>query len=186
MRDKRETLTVIIVLLLIGIIGVLGMLGSKYIGQTEESAETTASTTEPVTVTTTEATTETTTETTKETTTETTTETTGYVPSPHLPESATTEDGYISPAWFKQMGRIYGNGYWFTWYSEKVLPGRGLTIPGRHSDGYYVRDEDEYIVLASPDLEKIPKGTVMETPLGWGKVYDHNPKDYSIDVYTSF
>ena len=67
-------------------------------------------------------------------------------------------------------GRIWFNGHTETYYSQKVLPGAGLNIPGRHiaSDGT-IRDKDGYIVLASDDY---PKGTVVETSLGAGKVYD--------------
>ena len=55
-------------------------------------------------------------------------------------------------------GRIWFNGHTETYYSQKVLPGTGLNIPGRHiaSDGT-IRDKDGYIVLASDDY---PKGTV--------------------------
>ena len=89
----------------------------------------------------------------------------------------------ISPAQFKRDGKIYYNGYYYTYYSEKRLPGTDLNIPGRHSDGNYVRDEENYIVLASCDL---PKGTVVQTPFGPGKVYDHCPRSGFIDVYVSW
>ena len=110
---------------------------------------------------------------------------TSFVPSPYLEETEriTTTSGYVSPSQFRKMGIIYADGYKYTWYSEKVLPGGGLNIPGRHSDGNYVRDEDEYIVLASSDL---PKGTIVETPFGTGKVYDSGCASGVIDVYTSF
>ena len=41
-----------------------------------------------------------------------------------------------------------------TYYSQKVLPGGGLAIPGRHiaSDGT-IRDKDNYIVVASDDYQ---------------------------------
>ena len=49
-------------------------------------------------------------------------------------------------------GRIWFNGHTETYYSQKVLPGAGLNIPGRHiaSEGT-IRDIDGYIVLASDD-----------------------------------
>ena len=98
-------------------------------------------------------------------------------------EKTTAAATTISPAQFKQDGKIYYNGYYYTYYSEKRLPGTDLNIPGRHSDGNYVRDEEGYIVLASCDL---PKGTVIQTPFGAGKVYDYCPTSGTIDVYVSW
>ena len=81
-------------------------------------------------------------------------------------------------------GRIWFNGHTETYYSQKVLPGPGLNIPGRHiaSDGT-IRDKDGYIVLASDDY---PKGTVVETSLGAGKVYDSGSGKGNIDLYTDW
>ena len=63
------------------------------------------------------------------------------------------------------------------------MPGKGLKIPGRYSDGNFVRDENGYICLASSDL---PKGTVVDTPFGKGKVYDTGCPSGTIDVYVSW
>ncbi|MFM1583199.1 hypothetical protein EQF91_02980 [Helcococcus ovis] len=73
---------------------------------------------------------------------------------------------------FKWRGVIYWGGHKFTYYSESVLPGYGLSIPGRHiSKLGYVTDKDGYIVLASNP--SIAIGTVIDTPFGAkGKVYD--------------
>lgn len=81
-------------------------------------------------------------------------------------------------------GRIWYNGHTETYYSQKVLPGGGLAIPGRHiaSDGT-IRDADGYIVLASDDY---PRGTVVETSLGVGKVYDTGSGSGNIDLYTDW
>ena len=81
-------------------------------------------------------------------------------------------------------GRIWFNGHTETYYSQKVLPGAGLNIPGRHiaSDGT-IRDKDGFIVLASDDY---PKGTVVETSLGAGKVYDSGSGKGNIDLYTDW
>lgn len=81
-------------------------------------------------------------------------------------------------------GRIWFNGHTETYYSQKVLPGAGLNIPGRHiaSDGT-IRDKDGYIVLASDDY---PKGTVVETSLGAGKVYDSGSGKGNIDLCTDW
>lgn len=68
-------------------------------------------------------------------------------------------------------GVINWSGYKFTYYSQSVLPGGALRIPGRHVADGYVKDKDGYIVLASNP--SIPRGTVINTPFGAkGKVYD--------------
>lgn len=85
----------------------------------------------------------------------------------------------------KSAGRITFNGHQETWYSQKVLPGGGLNIPGRHvaSDGT-IRDKDNYIVVASDSL---PKGSTVLTSLGMGKVYDTGVgNSYTIDIYTNW
>lgn len=89
----------------------------------------------------------------------------------------------MTPSEFRRAGVVYYNGYKFTYYSEKVLPGPDLKIPGRHSDGNFVRDGDDYICVASCDL---PKGTVVDTPFGEGKVYDVCGQSGTIDIYVSF
>lgn len=78
------------------------------------------------------------------------------------------------------------NGHRETWYSEKVLPGEGLNIPGRHvaSDGT-IRDIDGYIVVAS-DLNYMPRGTTLMTSLGPAKVYDTGCAYGTIDIYTNW
>ena len=84
------------------------------------------------------------------------------------------------------MGVKYYNGHRETWYSQRVLPGKGLNIPGRHvaSDGT-IRDKDNYIVLAA-DLSYAPRGTIIETSLGPGKVYDTGCAYGTIDIYTDW
>ena len=90
--------------------------------------------------------------------------------------------GYVIPSGglTPSKGRIWYNGHTETYYSQKVLPGGGLAIPGRHiaSDGT-IRDADGYIVLASDDY---PRGTVVETSLGAGKVYDTGSGSGNIDL----
>lgn len=84
----------------------------------------------------------------------------------------------------KSKGVNYFNGHKETWYSQKVLPGGGLNIPGRHVavDGT-IRDKDNYICVASSDY---PKGTIVETSLGTGKVYDTGCASGTIDIYTNW
>lgn len=84
----------------------------------------------------------------------------------------------------KSKGVNYFNGHKETYYSQKVLPGGGLKIPGRHvaSDGT-IRDGDNYICVASSDYKK---GTIVETSLGTGKVYDCGCANGTIDIYTNW
>lgn len=84
----------------------------------------------------------------------------------------------------KAKGVNYFNGYRETWYSQRVLPGGGLNIPGRYVDNYgLIRDKDGYICVASSDLSK---GTVVKTSLGTGKVYDCGCASGTIDIYTNW
>ncbi|QZY52484.1 hypothetical protein [Leucobacter tenebrionis] len=82
---------------------------------------------------------------------------------------------------FMFTGAVNWGGYKFTFYSEQVLPGPGLAIPGRHvNDDGYVSDADGYIVLAGSH----PKGTVFDTPFGYqGKIYDRGTFGNHLDVY---
>ena len=92
---------------------------------------------------------------------------------------------YYSPSEFRVLGVIYWGNWRWTWYSERVLPGGGLHIPGRYTDSLgYVRDEYGYLCLAS---EALPWGTVVDTPFGSpGRVYD-NGCDYDVlDVYVGW
>lgn len=94
-------------------------------------------------------------------------------------------EAYYSPEYFCNMGLINWGGWTWSWYSELVLPGGGLDIPGRHTSGGYVMDGDGYICLASDVLDY---GTVVATPFGsYGKVYDCGVgNDNWIDVYVSW
>lgn len=80
---------------------------------------------------------------------------------------------------FMRDGVVYDDGKKYTYYSERVLPGGGLNIPGRHTSGGFVRDEDGYIVLANGDHY----GETVETPWGTGKVYDTGTYGDHYDVY---
>ena len=100
------------------------------------------------------------------------------------PKQAQVTSG-VSASSFRQQGVIHHNGHRFTWYSEKVLPGGGLNIPGRHVNASgYVCDVNGYVAVASCDYAQ---GTVVDTPLGiQGKVYDICPSSGTIDVYVSW
>lgn len=94
-------------------------------------------------------------------------------------------DGYCSPDQLEYHGRISWGGYQWTWYSERVLPGGALVIPGRHADeNGYICDENDYICIASSTLDK---GTVVDTPLGkQGKIYDCGCAQGVMDVYVNW
>lgn len=86
-----------------------------------------------------------------------------------------------------KKGTIEFNNHIETWYSEKVLPGGGLDIPGRHVaiDGT-IRDAEGYICIAA-NLNYISKGTILMTSLGPAKVYDiAEAKPGIIDIYTTW
>lgn len=83
-------------------------------------------------------------------------------------------------------GVVYYNGHKETYYSQQVLPGDGLNIPGRYvaEDGT-VRDENGYICVAA-DPSYLPYGSIVETSLGTGKVYDSGCDYGTIDIYTDW
>ena len=94
-------------------------------------------------------------------------------------------DAVYNPYDLYNQGRIYYGDYQYTWYSERVLPGYGLAIDGRHTDADgFVCDGDGYICVASSSLNK---GTVVDTPFGrQGKVYDSGCDWGTIDVYVNW
>lgn len=83
---------------------------------------------------------------------------------------------------FKKLGKVKYGKYYYTWYSEKVLPGGGLKIPGRHHNNLgFVADINGYIVGASDSL---PRHTVVDTPVGLkAKIYDCGPGLGILDLY---
>lgn len=105
-----------------------------------------------------------------------------YQPEPTPPANT---GGTYSPNDLMVMGVLYWGGYRWTWYSERVLPGGGLNIPGRHGDeNGFICDGEGYICLASSDL---PKGTVISTPFGKaGRVYDSGCASGTLDVYVNW
>ena len=100
-------------------------------------------------------------------------------------ETVVVSSALYTPSQFQNLGVIYYGDYRWTWYSERVLPGGGLKIPGRHNDeNGYICDEDGYICLASSTLSK---GTILNTPFGkQGKIYDSGCAVGTVDVYVSW
>lgn len=88
--------------------------------------------------------------------------------------------GTMTLAEFKRKGVVYQNGWKYTYYSESVLPGNGLKIPGRHHEDGLVKDGNGYICVA---CTSVPKGTVLPTPLGQGIVYDGGCAKGTVDIY---
>lgn len=97
-----------------------------------------------------------------------------------------SDDSLYDASYFETAGVLYDNGVKYTWYSQNVLPGGGLDIPGRHTDMGFVMDGDNRIVVASTDY---PAGTEIDMPFGYGKgiVLDTGYLEPGqIDVYTDF
>ena len=83
-------------------------------------------------------------------------------------------------------GVVYYGGHKETYYSQNVLPGGGLDIPGRHvaEDGT-IRDENGYICVAANE-SYLPYGSIIETSLGTAKVYDSGCDYGTVDIYTNW
>ena len=91
---------------------------------------------------------------------------------------------YIDGLLTKSGGVNYYEGRRETWYSQRVLPGGGLDIPGRHADEYgIIRDEWNYICVAAEDL---PYGSIVNTSLGVAKVYDSGCPIGTTDIYVDW
>ena len=87
---------------------------------------------------------------------------------------------------FRFRGVVHWQKKKYTWYSQRILPGYGLKIPGRHVDKQgFVCDENDYIVLGSNTRNR---GKIVPTPFGkFGKVYDAGyVGTYWYDCYTNF
>lgn len=80
---------------------------------------------------------------------------------------------------FLRAGVVNHNGNKYTYYSQSVLPGGGLSIPGRHVEGGFVRDADGYICVASDK----GYGAIVDTPFGPGRSYDTGTSGNHYDIY---
>ena len=86
----------------------------------------------------------------------------------------------------RSKGAQYFNGHKETYYSQRVLPGNSLNIPGRHvADDGTVRDGDGFICVAA-DPGFMPKGSILITSLGPAKVYDCGCAYGTIDIYVNW
>lgn len=83
----------------------------------------------------------------------------------------------------RSAGVVNWEGYRFTWYSQKTLPGGGLNIPGRHVNGAgFVCDGDGYIVAATA----FGRGTTGNSPWGAWKSYDTGVSGNMVDLYCNW
>lgn len=83
-------------------------------------------------------------------------------------------------------GVAYYNGHTETYYSQRVLPGPGLKIPGRHvADDGTIRDEDGYICAAAAP-SYYAYGSYLMTSLGPAKIYDTGCDYGIIDIYVDW
>ena len=84
------------------------------------------------------------------------------------------------------MGVKYYKGRRETYYSQRVLPGGGLKIPGRHvADDGTIRDKDGYIVVSCDRSFKSYHSTFL-TSLGPAKVYDTGCNYGTVDIYCNW
>ena len=97
------------------------------------------------------------------------------------PSKALAPQSLYTLAQLKQKGVIVWNGYRFTYYSQSVLPGNKLTIPGQHVNAAgFVADGSGNIVIAYGGR----RGDVIPTPFGfWGKIYDYCETPATYDCY---
>ena len=90
----------------------------------------------------------------------------------------------MNPPLTKAKGKVKFNGHYETWYSQKVLPGGGLNIPGRHVDAKgLIRDKDGYICVAT---KLVKMYATIQTSLGMGKRYDTCGGADIVDIYTNW
>ena len=103
-----------------------------------------------------------------------------------LPLEYSAYYSYESSRLTASKGAQYYNGNKETYYSQNVLPGGSLNIPGRHvADDGTVRDGDGYIcVAANPSYKS--KGDILMTSLGPAKVYDTGCAHGVIDIYVNW
>ena len=90
----------------------------------------------------------------------------------------------MNPPLTKEKGRVKFNGHFETYYSQRVLPGKGLKIPGRHAGkNGLIMDKDGYIVVATKLVAMRKK---INTSLGMGKRYDTCKGNDVVDIYTDW
>ena len=80
--------------------------------------------------------------------------------------------------------KVKFNGHYETWYSQKIIPGKNLNIPGRHVDSRgIIVDKDGYICVATT---LVGMGETIQTSLGMGKRYDTCNVVNVVDIYTNW
>ena len=96
------------------------------------------------------------------------------------------EYNYSSNPLTQSKGALYFDGHKETYYSQRVLPGNSLSIPGRHvADDGTVRDAEGYICVAT-DYSYMPYGSTLMTSKGPAKVYDTGCAYGTVDLYVDW
>lgn len=94
--------------------------------------------------------------------------------------------GYSGQRLTVSRGAQYYNGHKETYYSQKVLPGTSLAIPGRHvADDGTIRDADGFVCVAA-DPGFAARGSILITSVGPAKVYDCGCAYGTIDIYVNW
>ena len=90
----------------------------------------------------------------------------------------------MNPPLTKAKGKVWFEGHYETWYSQKVLPGGGLNIPGRHVDGRGLVMDNQGNICVATTL--VAQGQKINTSLGMGKRYDYCGTPNTVDIYTNW
>ena len=88
--------------------------------------------------------------------------------------------------YLKVMGRINFNGHQETWYSQRVLPGGVLRIPGRHvgRDGFVMDGSNNISVASSDGIVRMNQS--IQTSCGMGVRYDTCGTPGVVDLYVDW
>ena len=90
----------------------------------------------------------------------------------------------MNPPLTRAKGKVKFNGHYETWYSQKVLPGKGLKIPGRHVDSRGLVMDNQGNICVATTL--VAMGQQINTSLGMGKRYDTCGVADTVDIYTNW
>ena len=90
----------------------------------------------------------------------------------------------MDPPLTRAKGKVKFNGHYETWYSQKVLPGKGLKIPGRHVDSRGLVMDNQGNICVATTL--VAMGKKINTSLGMGKRYDTCGVANTVDIYTNW
>ena len=90
----------------------------------------------------------------------------------------------MDPPLTKAKRRVKFEGHDESWYSQKIFPGGGLNIPGRHVDYRgIICDKDGYVCVAT---KLVAMHNAINTSLGIGQRYDTCASDNHVQIYTDW